>query len=249
MAKELSRIQDGSVGKHEFSTTQWSVVMQAAQQDPQKAQAALEKLCRRYWYPVYAFVRRRGSGVHEAEDLTQGFFHFILTRQAFQKADPQKGRFRSFLLASLSNFLRDEHDRQQTWKRGGRHQFISLHEETPENIFRYEPVDGVTPEKHFERNWAAILVKRVLEELRREHENKGKAALFAGLHPLLTDESDGDDYDRLTQQLGMEKGAIKVALHRMRRRFGELLRREVAHTVEQPHEVEEEIRQLLAALD
>ncbi|MDB6025246.1 MAG: hypothetical protein JWM68_1469 [Verrucomicrobiales bacterium] len=246
--ESMSDVRNDPRGKHEFSTTQWSVVMAAAQVDPQKAHAALGKLCSRYWYPVYAFTRQKGYGLHESEDLTQGFFHFVLARQAFQSVDPQKGRFRSFLLAALSNFLNDERDKQQTWKRGGRQTFVSLDEERPEEAYRREPVDSATPEKYFERSWAAMLVRRVLDQLRQEYESRGKVAVFAGLQPLLTDDSAGGDYDRLAKQLGMEVGAIKVSLHRMRRRFGELLRREVAHTVSRPEEVEEEIRQLLAAI-
>lgn len=231
-----------------FSTTNWSVVLAAVQSDPATATAALERLCRRYWYPVYAFVRQRGHDVHDSEDLTQGFFHSILERQALHRVDRQKGRFRTFVLTALTNFLHNERDKSQTRKRGGRHQIVSLDEEFAESVYALEARNGETPDTLFERHWASMLVGRVLEELRREYDGRGKGALFAGLQPLLTGEPVGADYDRLALQLGMEPVAVKVALHRARRRFGELLRSEVAHTVSQPEEVEAEIRHLLAAL-
>lgn len=232
----------------DFSTTNWSVVLAAVHSDPATAMAALERLCRRYWYPVYAFVRQRGHDIHQSEDLTQGFFHFVLERQALQRVDRQKGRFRTFILTALTNFLHNERDKSQTHKRGGRHQVISLDEEFAESVYTLEATSGETPETLFDRRWAAMLVRRVLDELRHEHEQRGKGALFAGVQPFLTGEPVGADYDRLALHLGMEAGAVKVALHRARRRFGELLRNEVAHTVSQPEEVEAEIRHLLAAM-
>ena len=231
-----------------FSTTNWSVVLAAVHADPAKATAALERLCGRYWYPVYAFVRQRGHDVHDAEDLTQGFFHFVLERQALQRADQQKGRFRTFVLTTLTNFLHNERDKAQTQKRGGRQQIVSLDEEFAEAVYALEARNGETPETLFERRWTAMLIRRVLEELRREYDGREKGELFAGLQPFLTGEPAGADYDRLAQQLGLEAGTVKVALHRARRRFGELLRSEVAHTVESPEEVESEIRHLMAVM-
>ena len=231
-----------------FSTTNWSVVLAAVRSDPAAAAAALERLCRRYWYPVYAFVRHRGHDVHESEDLTQGFFHFVLERQALQQVDRQKGRFRTFILAALTNFLHNERDRNQALKRGGGHEIVSLDEGFAESVYALEARTGEMPETLFERRWAAMLVRSVLEELGREHTNRGKGPVFAALQPLLTGEPSRSDYDRLAPQLAMEVGALKVALHRARRRFGELLRSEVAHTVESPEEVESEIRHLLAAI-
>ena len=231
-----------------FSTTNWSVVLAAAQTDPVASNRALERLCGRYWYPVYAFVRQRGHDVHDAEDLTQGFFHFVLERQALQRADREKGRFRTFILAALTNFLHNERDKGQAQKRGGRHQIVSLDEEFAEAVYALEARNGETPETLFERRWTAMLVRRVLEELRREYDGRGKGVVFAALQPFLTGEPAGADYDRLAQQLGMEAGTVKVALHRARRRFGELLRSEVAHTVESPEEVESEIRHLMAVM-
>jgi len=238
----------GSAGKHSFSTTEWTVVLELMQADPQRAQAALEKLCGRYWYPVYAFVRQKGYGVHESEDLTQGFFHFVVARGALQAADREKGRFRTFLLTSLVNFLHNERDKAQALKRGGAREIVSLDEQAAEETYSLEPADHATPDKAFERRWAAVLVGRVLDQLRQEHEQRGKASLFSAMHPFLTGEPQATDYEGVGKQLGMDAGAVKVALHRARRRFGELLRREVAHTVALPEEVEPEIRQLLAAI-
>lgn len=231
-----------------FSTTNWSVVLAAAQTDPVASKRALERLCGRYWYPVYAFVRQRGHDVHDAEDLTQGFFHFVLGRQALLRVDRQKGRFRTFVLTALTNFLYNEHDKGQAQKRGGRQQIVSLDEEFAEAVYALESTNGETPETLFERRWTAMLIRRVMEELRREYDGREKSALFAGLQPFLTGEPAGADYDRLAQQLGMEAGTVKVALHRARRRFGELLRHEVAHTVERPDEVEAEIRHLMTVM-
>jgi DNA-directed RNA polymerase specialized sigma24 family protein len=231
-----------------FSTTNWSVVLAAVQSDPFAAKVALERLCQRYWYPIYAFVRQRGHDAHESEDLTQGFFHFVLERQAFLRADREKGRFRTFMLAALTNFLHNERDKGHTLKRGGQHVIVSLDETLAESLYDLEMVDGETPERFFERQWACILVRRVLDELRLEHQQRDKTSLFTGLQPLLTGEPTGADYDRLGVELGMQAGAVKVALHRMRRRFGELLRNEVAHTVSAPEEIEAELRHLLTSI-
>lgn len=234
--------------KHDFSTTEWSVVLDLMHTNPQRAAAALQKLCSRYWYPVYAFVRQNGCGIHESEDLTQGFFHFVLARGTFQAVSPDKGRFRSFLLSVLVNFLHNERDKAKALKRGGAHEIISLDQALAESTYANESAHHSTPDKAFERRWAAVLVERVLDQLRQEHEQRSRAALFLGLQPFLTGEPEAADYDRVARQLGMEPGAVKVALHRARRRFGELLRREVAHTVSRPEDVEPEIRQLLAAI-
>lgn len=240
--------RDQAGHQYEFSTTQWSIVLDALGGNPERARAALEKLCNRYWYPVYAFVRRHGHDAHDAEDLTQSFFHFLLARQAFQSVNPERGRFRSFLLAALTNFLHNERDRELAQKRGGRQEIVSLDEQLAESLYCSESPNGANPERHFDRSWAALLVRRVLDELRAEYEQRGKAALFAGLQTFLTGEPAAADYDRLAQQLGMETNALKVALHRARRRFGELLRREVAHTVPHPDEIQAEIRHLLGAI-
>lgn len=231
-----------------FSTTNWSVVLAAIQSDPTVATAALERLCQRYWYPIYAFLRQRGHDTHAAEDLTQGFFHFILERQALHRVEREKGRFRTFMLTALTNFLHNERDKAQTLKRGGGHQIVSLDREFAESIYAVERRNDETPETQFERRWATILVRRVLEELRLEFVQRGKAALFDTLQTFFTGEPTAADYDRVAVDLSMEPGTVKVALHRARRRFGELLRHEVAHTVERPEDIESELRHLLSAI-
>jgi len=231
-----------------FSTTNWSAVLAAAQSDSATSRLALERLCSRYWYPVYAFVRQRGYDAHAAEDLTQSFFHFVLEHQALHRADRTKGRFRTFVLTALTNFLHNERDKHQAHKRGGRHQIVSLDELEAESIYALEADRTGQPEMQFERRWAVTLVREVLQQLHREHDERGKGAAFIALQPWLTGEPTGADYDRLAAQLSMEPGAVKVALHRLRRRFGELLRNEVAHTVTCPEEVEAEIRHLLFTL-
>ena len=233
---------------HDFSTTEWSVVLDLIHADPQRAEIALGKLCGRYWYPVYAFVRQKGHTAHDAEDLTQAFFEFVLARGTLQAVDRGKGRFRTFLLSCLMNFLHNERDRTGARKRGGGREIISLDHELAEGAYAIEPPDHRTPDKAFERRWASVLLGRVLDQLRHEHGQRGKAALFSALQSFLTEEPSAADYERIATELPMQPGALKVALHRARRRFGELLRREVAHTVSRPEDVEPEIRDLLAAI-
>jgi RNA polymerase sigma-70 factor (ECF subfamily) len=231
-----------------FATTQWSVVLDAGTHDIDKAAAALQRLCGGYWYPIYAFIRRRGADVHEAEDLTQSFFAYLLEGQILKKADQDKGRFRSFLLAALSNFLNNEWDKRQTMKRGGQRQIISLDEATAEGLYHHEPAGNLTPEKLFDRRWAAMLVEKVLALLREEYQSASSAGLLARLEPLLTQEVGPGLYAQLAAEFGMNEGAVKVALHRLRRRFGELLRREVGYTVADAATLDEEIRYLFSAI-
>jgi RNA polymerase sigma-70 factor (ECF subfamily) len=231
-----------------FPTTQWSVVLEAAANQFEGVAPALERLCARYWLPIYAFVRRRGHDAHVAEDLTQGFFAFLLEHRAFERVDRDKGRFRSFILASLTHFLLDEYDRNTALKRGGGRRLISLDELVAGETLVLGATDHATPEQYFERNWAATLVRRVLQQLRVEYHQRGQGALFAGLQPALTGDLGPGAHERLAQHLQMNPGAVRVALHRARRRFGQLLRHEVAHTVSRPEDVEEELRHLLAAI-
>lgn len=231
-----------------FSTTNWSVVLGAGQDDHPQAAAAMEKLCRTYWYPIYAFIRFRGSDPHQAEDLTQSFFAFLLEREVLKKVNQQKGKFRSFLLATLTNFLANERDRHRAIKRGGQRDIISLDELAAEEFYQYELLDLLTPEKLFERSWTYALLERVLGRLKQEYLAAGKAAFFAKLEPELTREVTPGLHGTLASELNMSEGAVKVALHRMRRRFGELLRQEIAQTVSSPQEVDQEIEHLFAAL-
>lgn len=240
--------QDSDCGQAMFTATQWSVVLAARESDPERAQAALEQLCNRYWYPLYAFIRRRGYSPEDAEDLTQAFFAHLLRKQALHLVDRDKGLFRTFLLAVLVNFLNDQRDRQHAAKRGGGKPTISWDELTAEQKYLQEPAESITPEHLFERRWALTLIETALLRLRQEYEASGKLELFRQLEPSLTGNVASGFYDQAAVKLGMNTGAIRVALHRLRRRLGEILRSEVAHTVSQPEEVEEEIRNLFAAL-
>lgn len=232
----------------EFSATHWSLVLQAGQSDLGGAAAALERLCRTYWYPLYAFIRRRGSSPHAAEDLTQAFFEFLLENETLKQVDRQKGKFRNFLLAALNNFLANEWDKRQTLKRGGRWPLHSLDELVAGGLYLHEPVEWLTPEKLFERQWALVLLKQVFARLHQEYLASGKGALFVKLEPALTGEVTAGDLSRWAAELDMSAGAVNVALHRMRRHFGRLLRSEIAHTVSRPEEIDEEIRHLFAAI-
>jgi DNA-directed RNA polymerase specialized sigma24 family protein len=231
-----------------FSTTQWSMVLAAGQGDLTRSAAALEKLCQRYWPPIYAFIRRRGSDTNEAEDLTQSFFAHLLDQETLQKVDPRKGKFRNFILASLTKFLANERDKEQAWKRGGRAQIISLDAAGAEEFFLREPAKAEAPGKLFDRRWAALLVERVMARLKEEYAKDKKAELFVKLEPGLTGELKPGWLAGLGASQGLSETTMRVALHKLRRKFGELLRREVAQTVSSAAEVDEEIRQLFSSL-
>ena len=226
-----------------FLTTHWSVVLNARAADSKKAKAALESLCRAYWYPLYAFVRRQGQSPHDAEDLIQGFFAQCIEKNYLHTADQQKGRFRSFLLVALKRFLANEWDRARTRKRGGDRQIISL---DAEERYAAEPADSLTPDKLFERRWALTLLENVLEKLKAEQAAAGRLAIFSELQPVLT--SRGTPYTELAKRLGLTESAVKVAVHRLRQRYRELLEAEIADTVSSPAEIAEERRYLLRVL-
>jgi RNA polymerase sigma factor (sigma-70 family) len=231
-----------------FVTTHWSVVLAAGRNDSTRAQAALEKLCRSYWYPLYAFVRRLGHGPHDAEDLVQGFFAVCLEKNYLGAADQAKGRFRSFLLTALKYFLANEWDKARTQKRGGALPVISLDSLTAEQRYALEPADQFTAEKLFERRWALTLLDKVITRLHDEQAGAGKLKQFEALKESITAAGRGTPYAALAAQLGTSEGAIKVAVHRLRQRYRELLEEEIANTVASPEEIEEERRHLLSAL-
>ena len=237
--------QDGSA---DFTTTQWSVVLDARHNDPRRARAALEHLCSRYWYPLYAFVRRRGHSAEDAEDLTQAFFAHLLGNDGLSRADRTRGLFRTFLLSSLVNFLSDQWDRHQAAKRGGGHRIVSWDAMTADELYRHEPLDSFTPEKLFERRWAFTVIQEALSRLRQEAEAAGKTALFEVLEPCLTGEVAPGFYADTAAKLGTTEGSVRVNLHRLRRRLGDLLRKEIAQTVSAPDEVRSEIQRLFDAL-
>jgi RNA polymerase sigma factor (sigma-70 family) len=232
----------------DFTTTNWSVVLVAGKTDYGRAADAMEKLCVRYWYPLYAFVRRRGSDEHEAKDLTQAFFAHLLENESLKKVDRQKGKFRSFLLAAATNFLANEWDKRQSLKRGGQYRVISLDDADAEERYRHEPAAPLTPENLYDRRWAFTLLNAVLARLKEEYIATNKAELFAKLEPRLVDAVNPGSYAEWAAGLNMSESAVRVAVHRLRRRFGELLRGEIADTVATPAEVDEELRHLFAAI-
>ena len=231
-----------------FVTTHWSVVLSAGRSDTPRAQDALGRLCQVYWYPLYAYVRRRGYPPEDAQDLTQEFFARLLARNWVGSADPQKGRFRTYLLTTMAHFLADEWDRCKAQKRGGGQRVLPLEVESAETRFQMEPPDPLTPEKIYERRWAQALLETVFEQLRQAYEAEGKAALFDELKGGLAQRRAALPYADIAARLQLSEGALRVAVHRLRERFRKLLRAEIAHTVAEPGEVEEEVRYLFRVL-
>lgn len=232
----------------EFRTTHWSVVLRAGGTDPATSRRALEELCRAYWYPLYSFVRRSGHSPEDAQDLTQGYFARLLAGPSLASVHPDKGRFRAFLLASLKHFLANEWKRAQCQKRGGGVPLLSLDEQNPEGRYLHEPVDDLTPERAFERRWAEALLAKVLARLRAEFIAARQADRYEALkHCLLNDREAASD-ETLAGRLGLTVHGIKSAVHRMRQRYGEIFREEIADTVAAPGDVEDEIRHLFQVL-
>ena len=225
-----------------FATTHWSVVLAAGGDATPQADLALEHLCRTYWYPLYAFVRRRGYSPEDAQDLTQGFLASLLSTHALGSVHPAKGRFRSFLLASLNHFLANEWDKARTLKRGGGQPAISL--DTAEPRYRAEPREEMSPDRIFERQWAQTLLAQVAGRLHQDYQTAGNGPLFEALQVYLAGEKGLAPYREIADQLGLSIDALKKAVERLRRRYGELLREEIAQTVSQPVDVDEEIRYL-----
>lgn len=223
------------------------MVLTAGRSDTTHAYAALEKLCQAYWYPLYAYVRRRGNSPEDAQDLTQKFFARLLERNAMAAVAPEKGRFRSFLLASLNHFLSDEWDKARAQKRGGG-RVISLDWQSAETRLGEIPVENFTPEKAFEHRWAITLLEQVYQRLGEEYRAQGKGTLFDALRTTLAGASDAAPYAELARQLDLTEGAVKVAVHRLRQRYRALLRDTIADTVSGPDEVEDELRYLFRTL-
>jgi RNA polymerase sigma-70 factor (ECF subfamily) len=224
------------------------VVLAAQQGDSLQATEVLEKLCRTYWYPLYVFIRRSGHDEETAKDLTQGFFEHFLEKNYLRQVDREKGKFRSFLLASVKHFLANERDRANTSKRGGDYAFVPWDEATLENQVLLEALPDLPAEKIYERQWALTLLEQVFARLREECAAAGKAQLFESLGMYLSGEKSTESYAEAAPRLNMTAGSVQVAVHRLRRRYGELLRAEIAHTVSRPEEIDEEIRHLFAAL-
>ena len=231
-----------------FPNTRWSVVLAATQRQSPESAAALDAICRSYWYPLYAYVRRRGNSAHDAQDLTQAFFAQLLERQSLADADPERGRFRSFLLGAMNYFLVNEWQKARAQKRGGGLQTISLDLAAAEERFDLEPADNSTPDKLFEKQWALTLLGEVLNRLEAEYRREGKGDLFAALKQTLMGTRESQPYSELAAKLGMNENAIKVAVHRLRRRYRELIRDEIAGTLARSQDIEEEMRHLFTAL-
>jgi RNA polymerase sigma factor (sigma-70 family) len=231
-----------------FATTHWSLVLAAGRSDSTQARAALETLCRAYWYPLYAFVRRLGHTPHDAEDVVQGFFALCLEKNYLSAADQAKGRFRSFLLVALKRFLANEWDKRHTRKRGGGTPPISLDALTAEQRYALEPADRLSADRLFERRWALTLLDTVLARLREEQAAADCLQVFELLKDSLTAGERATPYAELATRLDTTEGAVKVAVHRLRRRYRELLEAEIANTVSSPAEVIEERRYLFSVL-
>jgi RNA polymerase sigma-70 factor (ECF subfamily) len=232
-----------------FATTHWSVVLQAGESHSTQGTEALEKLCRTYWYPLFAFIRRQGRTEEDAKDLTQEFFARLLERKDFQHVEARKGKFRTFLLAALSHFLSNERDYAQAAKRGGGKTIISLDEMTPGQLRRFEPASNLSPDKLFDQRWALTLLELAVARLREETSAAGKTGQFELLKTFLTNEPGENEYAAVAKRLETTAQSVAVAVHRLRQRYRELVRAEVAHTVSSPLEVDEEMRHLYAALN
>jgi len=227
-----------------FATTHWSVVLAAGEPNAPQSAAALEQLCRIYWYPLYAYARRRGYRHEDAQDLTQGFLAQLLERGSFARVDRKKGRFRSFLLASLNHFLADEHDRANAKKRGGGRSVFSFDGEEAQRRYRLEPVEEQSPDKLFERRWAMALLDHVLARLGQEFRDQTGAKVFEQLRVFILSGTSDATYAEAGAKLGMTPGAVKKAVHRLRHRYQQLFREEIARTVADQAEVDDELRHL-----
>jgi len=229
-------------------TTQWSIVLRAGQADRGDGRVALKQLCETYWYPVYCYIRRRGREAEEARDLTQDFFLFVLDGPFLQSASPERGRFRGYLFQSVRNFLSAKWRRDTALKRGGGQTVLSLDDHQGEARFQAEPKAQETPETAFERNWALAVIERAVQRLAESYREAGRAVQFDKLHPYLAGRGDLPRYTQVADELGMDAGSVAVTIHRMRRRFAELLREEIARTVEDDAAIEEELRYLRRTL-
>lgn len=255
LSKVSLSVQIGAVGDDSgnnsragrFDTTRWSVVLRASDGAAGAAREALEALCAVYWYPIYAFARRQGRAAEDAQDLTQEFFARFLSRQGFSLANPDRGRLRNFLLASFKRFAAEEWRRANRQKRGGGATALSLDAERAEERYASEPQDGQSPDRVYERRWAEAVLARALEQLQRDYDSTGRADLYRNLQQFLWGREPTQSYADMGQRLGLAEGAVKVAVHRLRQRFRDVLREEVANTVDSPDQVEEELKTLFLA--
>jgi RNA polymerase sigma factor (sigma-70 family) len=255
----MNHLDDSSIGpenprpteanSYAFVETRWSMVINAGHGDLAAATLALERLCRIYRTPIYAFIRRtRHRDHHDAEDLTQAFFAHILEKETLKKVERERGKFRTYLLTALTYFLSDEKSVREAQKRGGGRRIVSLDEIAAGDLFENEPSNPPTPDNYYDRQWADTLVQGVRAQLCAEYASVGKAELYSKLAPALTNDEASVPCAELALALGMSEGAVRVAFHRLRRRFGKLLRDEVTQTVSTPEETDEELRHLIGAL-
>lgn len=240
---ESSSARDGL-----FATTRWSLVLAAADLRDTEGRTALETLCRTYWFPVYAFIRRRGHTAIDAQDLTQEFFATLLDKRYLGTADPDRGRFRAFLLTMVKNFLSKERDKVHALKRGGGFSPLSIENEGGEQRYQRQPVSEKTAEQIFDRQWALSLLEQSIAGLRQSYLHDGKSNLFEQILPLLVSASQNPSYVEVGARMGMSEGAIKMAVQRLRQRFGELLRQEIAATLNRGDDMNDEINRLLSAV-
>ena len=240
--------QPGGQAAWRFASTRWSLVVAAGQGTSPESQEALATLCRVYWYPLYAYARCRLPSVEDAQDLTQEFFARLLEKDYLRAADPGRGKFRSFLLTAFKHFLAKERDRAHAQKRGGGRHPLPLDFQAGEHRYCLEPADHATPETIYERRWALTLLEQTLARLRQEFVSADKGKLFDCLKRTLTGDDPPRPYALLAEELGISQQAVKVAVHRLRRRYQELLRAEIAQTVASAEEVDDELRDLFAAV-
>lgn len=246
---DATKIETAASGQRNwFTTTHWSLILNAQDTSSPLAASALEKLCRVYWYPLYVYIRRQGEDEEPAKDLTQGFFACLLEKRYLAQVQREKGKFRSFLLASLKHFLSDERDKARAQKRGGGHSFVSLDDSTGEERYRLELVDVMDPEKLFERRWALALLEQARTRLKEEYWESGKSSLYDRLKVLEAGDKNAPPYTQVGVELGLTESGVKSAVFRLRQRYRELVREEVAHTVESPEEVDGEIRYLISVI-
>jgi RNA polymerase sigma-70 factor (ECF subfamily) len=231
-----------------FATTHWSVVLAAREADSPDSRQALDRLCHTYWYPLYAYLRRRGHSSEDAQDLTQGFFARLIQKNYPAQADRAKGKFRSFLLLTLSHFLSEERERATASKRGGGQVLLSLDTEGPEERYRLEPPDDATPEKLFERRWAQTILDQALVRLREEYALAGKEDTYAVLQAFEPGEQKTRSHAEAARRLSVSESALKSMVHRFRQRHRELVREEIAQTVTTASEIDEELRHLIAVI-
>lgn len=227
-----------------FHTTRWSVVVAAGREESSQA---LETLCQSYWFPIYAYIRRRSSQDDDAKDLTQAFFANLLSRQTLADADPDRGRFRAYLLTACKRFLANELDRQNAQKRGGGHSVLSLDFKTADSKYPVAAVNDVTAEVLFEQQWAITLIDTVLDQLRQQYDDRNKSPLFDALKPCLAG-GNSESYAQIAQRLQISETAVKVEVHRLKTRYREQIRAEIGHTVDSQDDVEDEIRRLFEVL-